>query len=410
MKNKNSNPESWQDRVITKSRGMEQDAIKRIVTAGAKSPEEAEALYAAMRTDERADRLARESKVVFEVGSEPSEDVNVSTPTTTPDASETISLVGEVTAQEASVPVMSPPSAQEGNVPIRVQVEPKGGRFDPQWKETEMNYGTLPIDIPQPKTNEQPIQESRVHKKEDPKKREEEKKETTAPVSPEDRARLVDAVEETRTFYAEVLAIDRREQSMYSKVVSLFKNVKRVPDPAVVRAESAYREQLMLLQNMELERIKQSGIAGQELKNALAEGLRYFKVHESQELYEARTKMQLQAMEKTRMGQLSQKVENFFRGYNKLSFTKKLGVAGGFATAAVATGGLSVWASRVFSGMALATSLNVAGDALMQQRRTKALEGELVGALDVHQIRIDSEELEDEDEADICLLYTSRCV
>lgn len=402
MTNKKGNPDSWQNRVITKSRVMEQDVIRRIVTAGAKSPEEADALYAAMQAEARADRLTQQSGAQFKVGSELSNAVNVNALTTTTDAAKANSPVGEAAFLDVNVPAMSPPRAQEGNVPIRVQVESKDGKFDPKWKEAEVNSGDIPTGVPQLEFASQTIPSEKERSL--PERGKEAEKEKVPPITTEDVARLMDAVEETRTFYAEVLAIDQREQSMYSKVVSLFKNVKRVPDPAVVRAESAYREQLMLLQNMKLERIKQSGLKGQELKRALAEGLRYFKIDEAQALYEAQTKMQLQAMEKTRMGQLSQKVENFFRGYNKLSFTKKLGVAGGFATAAVATGGLSVWASRAFSGMALATSLNVAGDAFVQRQRAQALEGELVGALsDIsHQkiLNLVRTENDDEDEHD----------
>lgn len=373
MKNKNSNSDSWQDRVITKSQVMEQDAIKHIVTAGAKSPEEAEALYAATRADKRADRLARKSKVVFDVGSEPSKDVAVGTPTTTPDASEAIAIVGEATSQEASVPVMSPSSVQEGNVPIWVQAEPKDGNFDPAWKEPGVKYGDTPTGIPQPEIP------SKVTTPEIPTASSETMLETAKemPVTTEDVARLMDAVEEARVFYAEVLAIDKREQSLFSKVTALFKNVKRVPDPAIERAKSVYQEQLLKLQEAELERIKQSGLKGQELKEALAEGLRYFKLNEVQELYEAQNKMRLQVMERTKMGRLSQKIENFFRAYNKLSFAKKMTVAGGWFGAAVATGGASVFFSRTFAGAAMATGLNAATDSWVERKRVEQLDREM---------------------------------
>lgn len=180
-------------------------------------------------------------------------------------------------------------------------------------------------------------------------------------------AELEAKVEEMRLQF---VTIDYKEASVWKKLKSIFgKHVDEAKSLDRESCRQSYEHALMELQEAKLEELRQQGLAGKELKEAMAGLLRYFRYDERVELYNIRTQVRLEDPSKNYGVKAVEFFETLGREYNKLTKWQKLAIggtvvlsagalafAGGVVGGVLATG--MVGARRIVTGVAAGVALD----------------------------------------------------
>lgn len=162
----------------------------------------------------------------------------------------------------------------------------------------------------------------------------------------------------------EYLEEDYENTNRWLKVTNFFRGIKQEKSADTEYYQAQYNNALIDLRNAELEKIKQSGLEGKELHEALAGTLRYFKYDEAVSVIQERT--QVRTERQGFPGKAVEMLEAAGRAYNRLSFEKKILLTAVLAGVAVAAG-------------AAGSAATGAAAALMMIKRTAASAGLAVG-------------------------------
>lgn len=164
--------------------------------------------------------------------------------------------------------------------------------------------------------------------------------------------RLKKAEEEVALARQQFIKGDFNQTSSWNKVKSFFRLTSEDSASGANADVEGYREiyteKLLLLQDLQFQSIRESGVTGEKLKEAFAGTLRYFKYDEAVRLYEARTDVRRENM--TWGDRVAGVFENIGKEYNKLSVTKKLALSAVLIGGSFATGGASLLVKRLLSG------------------------------------------------------------
>lgn len=195
----------------------------------------------------------------------------------------------------------------------------------------------------------------------------------------EEIARLGEEVVRAREAYAEACAVDEDEQGLLKKVQRLIKRSTYQRDPAFERTETQYKNAVARLHNAELGRVKEAELSSRGREEAMVQALRYLKVDEVTNLYQARTQAKHIENEKSFVGRIARKTHDFFVWYNKQPIKVKIAFAAGWAALAAGTGGVAAAPVIValgrygFGGMSASTALNALTEQYAQSKRQKLL-------------------------------------
>jgi hypothetical protein len=154
---------------------------------------------------------------------------------------------------------------------------------------------------------------------------------------------------ETEDMRARYVKEDYDNTNAWAKVRSFFRLKDKEQNPDTLYWQAQYDNKLIDLQDLELEKIKQSGLRGKELKEAMAGMLRYFKYDEAVSVIDARTRYRAE-----NRGWGERIVDAFGalgRNYNRLSFKEKMALTvllTGGAMGAAASGGFAAGALATF--------------------------------------------------------------
>lgn len=144
---------------------------------------------------------------------------------------------------------------------------------------------------------------------------------------------------------------DYENTNKWLKVKNFFRGIKQEKSADTEYYQAQYNNALIDLRNAELEKIKQSGLEGKELHEALAGTLQYFKYDESVNVSQERT--QVRAEHQGFSGKAIEMMETFGRAYNRLSFEKKIFLTAALTGVAVAAGAAGGAAVSAVAGLAL---------------------------------------------------------
>ncbi len=236
----------------------------------------------------------------------------------------------------------------------RLPVVPVAGVPTEQVKDEEAKQLELPIEIPYgwpARDHQEPGDKQKATEgvtAEQPK----EKEEVIDEKKMEDLRKRVD---EARTNYAKE---DYENTSKWVKLKNIFRGIKQGKSADSEYFQAQYNNALIDLHNAELAQVKQSQLQGNELHEALAGTLMYFKYDELVNVANERTRVRVE--NQGWPGKVLGVAEGIVRSYNKLSFGKKLRTAGvmwGLALGlAGVTGGASLLARRMFAGVGAAVA------------------------------------------------------
>lgn len=187
--------------------------------------------------------------------------------------------------------------------------------------------------------------------------------------------RLKSEVAEMR---AEYVKEDYENTNAWAKVKSFFRLKESSKSADIEYWQAQYQNKLIAVQEAELEQLKQSGLTGKDLKEAMAGTLQYFKLDEIISVVDARTQYRAE-----NRGWGEKIVDTFGamgRYYNRLSLKEKLALtailaggtivtvgSGGVAGSAIAA--MLVGARKVFSG----SGTFVGVEALLEEHGKRSL-------------------------------------
>ena len=219
----------------------------------------------------------------------------------------------------------------------------------------------------------------------------------TKETSPEKRSELDEKIdrlkEEVNDLRAKYVKEDYETMSAWVKLKNIFgRNVQEGEKKREWQIE--YQNALLRLQEVELEKIKQSGVTGQELKDAMAELLRYTKLDEAVNLIGART--QYSAENRNWPTAILDTFGTLGREYNKLSFTKKMLIAGsltGLALSMGLSGGAAGAAGiivlrKILSGTSVAVALEAGLERHGDTRRESQANDEIESLLATSELSV----------------------
>lgn len=172
--------------------------------------------------------------------------------------------------------------------------------------------------------------------------------------------KLQKEVDKLRQEYAES---DVKNTKAFEPLMRFFRTLSGGDDADTAFLKSEYHSKLTELKNVELEKIKQSGLSGKALKEAMAALLTTYKFEEPERLYAARIQERL-AHQKW-PGKILGSLEWLGKQYSKRSFATKMIASGACLAAAAVTGGAApMIARRVVTGAGAAVGI----DALLEKR------------------------------------------
>lgn len=158
------------------------------------------------------------------------------------------------------------------------------------------------------------------------------------------------------------------------KIKNFFRGIKQEKSADTEYYQAEYNNALIDLRNAELANIKQSGLEGKALHEALAGTLKYFKKDEPFNVRRERDQVRME--QQGWPGIVMEQVENIGRSYNSLSFKQKTMTAGVLLGLAGMTGGTSLLARRLLAGAGAAVALEAVAGKIADARQSAKAEKE----------------------------------